>query len=484
LDLKVTAALDSTIMYITKGRKMARAFLMRWFDFCSQNAEFSDGACNAASLRVYSDRFVDQAEAKGSGNLHSIFQSFCANISPLWIVWVHSSTDSDQARKAAFEVEYVKVKKIVKQRLEIKYASAPNAVAVQTPVSPRETPDLASLAIEEREDARESVNSSSSRLVLQGASLNTARAAMTIQSRFTNANGEARSFDSSPMDHGWRIFSYESDAFLHSVLLRRSSQCSLQMRLWHALSVSTWLDSDALCKGITLGSLSMQSNRRSVTATANVITIQTKRTDNGLSRHSSNGAADGKELRNSRSASAGGQCKIELLRHRRIILCPWNALAAFLFHKWHVLNVPPPDFSNSAWMSEPLFQGGAALSDVHLLDFCGEHYREYQREFEQGKQTYKSMSQRAYTAMEMSLSSSQMLRATVSTSKTLVVTQRSLQNGVYDNILVYIAGFSTDLRAQPYHISRQQPHALFADLEHMIFPFADYLPDYSEGSYN
>ncbi|KAJ2818445.1 hypothetical protein GGI24_005092, partial [Coemansia furcata] len=239
--------------------------------------------------------------------------------------------------------------------------------------------------------------------------------------------------------------------------------------------------------GITLGSLSLRPKRLSSTATANVITIQTKRIYPTLSRQASGGGGGGvtdvKELRNSRSTSEGGQFKVELLRNRRIVPCPWNALAVFLFYKWHVLNEPPPDFSNPTWADEPLFQGGEALSDVHLLDFCGEHYREYQRAFEHGKQTYKCISQRTFAAMESALTTSRMLRGAVSSSKTLYATQRALQNGVYDDMLVSIAGFSTDSRAQPYHIARQ--HCVsFAEYEESIFPFADYLPSYSETSHN
>ncbi|KAJ2747205.1 hypothetical protein GGI20_000726 [Coemansia sp. BCRC 34301] len=473
---KATAALDSTVVYTKKDRSTAHGGLVRWFDYCSQNSEFNDGVCNAARLRVYASHAIEQAEAKVSSNQRSIFSSFYLNMSPLWVVWVHSDMDSDRARKDAFEFEYDKVKKEVKQRLEQKYASTLRTTAVQTPLSPRETPDLSNLAISD----------TASEPILQGASFAATRAAVPIQRHFTNANGEDRSFDGLPMEHGWKVFSYESDTFLHSLLLRRSSQCSLQMRLWHALSVSTWLDADSLCKGITLGSLSTRAKQLSASATVNVnaITIQTKRTNTGVSRSCSSGATDRKELRNSRSASEGGQCKVDLLRHRRILQCPWNALAVFLFHKWHVLNEPPPDFSNSAWMSEPLFQDGAALCDAHLLDFCDGHYREYQSEFEKGNQAYKSISQRTYTAMGTALNSSRMLKGTVSSSRTLLATQRVLQNGVYDEALVSIAGFSTDSRAQPYHISRQHNNTLFAGLEETIFPFADYIPDFTKSGHS
>ncbi|KAJ2791206.1 hypothetical protein GGI18_001299, partial [Coemansia linderi] len=231
---------------------------------------------------------------------------------------------------------------------------------------------------------------------------------------------------------------------------------------------------------ITLGSLSLRSKRLSAMANANVIAIQTKRSYDTVSRQTSSGSAiDGKELRNSRSASEGGQLKVELLRNRRIVLCPWNALAVHLYHKWHVLKEPPPDFSNPEWADEPLFQDGAALSDAHLQDFCDEHYREYKRAFEQGKQTYKCISQRTFAAMDVALSSSRMLRGAVSSSRTLHATQRVLQNGIYDKMLVSIAGFSTDSRAQPYHIARQH-HGSFAEYEDVIFPFADYVPAYSE----
>ncbi|KAJ2251053.1 hypothetical protein GGI13_003941 [Coemansia sp. RSA 455] len=482
--LKAVAALDSTITFITKHRGAAHGSLVRWFDYCRQNADFADGVCNAARLRVYSDHTIKQIELRGLDALNSIFLSYCSAMSSLWVVWVHLSTDSDQERKDAFEIEYVPLRQALKQKLEQKYGIASGSGVGQHSVSHNETPDLSNLTIGGRKNTRESASDAADHIIQQGASLSMTRAALNIQQHFTNANGVTRSFDSSPMDHKWMVFSYDSDTLLHSILLRRSSQCSLQMRLWHALSVSTWLDADALCKGITLGSLSLRPKRLSATATANVIAIQTKRTFDSSSRQSSSGGAtDGKELRNSRSASEGGQFKVELLRNRRIVPCPWNALAVFLFHKWHVLKEPPPDFSNPAWADEPLFRDGAALRDAHLLEFCDEHYREYQRAFDLGKQTYKCISQRTFTAMEMALNSSRMLKGAVSSSKTLYATQRILQNGVYDDMLVSIAGFSTDSRAQPYHIARQ--HCVsFTEYEDTIFPFADYLPSYSETSHN
>ncbi|KAJ2866422.1 hypothetical protein GGH94_001541 [Coemansia aciculifera] len=482
--LKAVAALDSTITFITKHRRTALGCLVRWFDYCRQNADFADGVCNAARLRVYSDHVIKQIELKGLDSLYSIFLSYCSSVSSLWVVWVHLSTNSDQERKGAFEIEYVPLRQALKQRLEQKYGTDSSSGTVRQSVSPRETPDLSSLTIGGRKNTSENASDSADHMLLQGASLSMARVALTIQQHFTNTNGVTRSFDSSPMDHTWRVFSYDSDTLIHSILLRRSSQCSLQMRLWHALSVSTWLDADSLCKGITLGSLSLRPKRLSATATANVITIQTKRIYDTSSRQgSSGGATDGKELRNSRSASEGGQFKVELLRNRRIVPCPWNALAVFLFHKWHVLNEPPPDFSNPAWVDEPLFQGGASLRDAHLLEFCDEHYREYQRAFEHGKQTYKCISQRTFTAMEMALSSSRMLKGAVSSARTLYATQRVLQNGVYDDMLVSNAGFSIDSRAQPYHIARQHC-TTFTEYEYTIFPFADYLPSHSEANHN
>ncbi|KAJ2414423.1 hypothetical protein GGI10_002398 [Coemansia sp. RSA 2530] len=475
---KAAAALDTTITFVTKNRLLALGCLARWFDFCRQGADFTDGVCDAARLRVYSDHCIKQVELKDSiVSSKSALISYCMNMSSLWVVWTHQSTDSDKERKDAFDIEYTQLRRAAKQRFEQKYDGASSSGSVQRSVSPRETPDISGLNIGCREDTS---NAASDPTFLQGASLTMERAALAIQQHLTNANGATRSFDSSPMDHEWRVFSYDSDAFLHSVLLRRSSQCSLQMRLWHALSVSTWLDTDALCKGITLGSLSLRSKRLSAMANANVIAIQTKRSYDTASRQTSSGSAiDGKELRNSRSASEGGQFKVELLRNRRIVLCPWNALAVHLYHKWHVLKEPPPDFSNPEWADEPLFQDGAALSDAHLQDFCDEHYREYKRAFEQGKQTYKCISQRTFAAMDVALSSSRMLRGAVSSSRTLHATQRVLQNGIYDKMLVSIAGFSTDSRAQPYHIARQH-HGSFAEYEDVIFPFADYVPAYSE----
>ncbi|KAJ2472888.1 hypothetical protein GGI02_001270 [Coemansia sp. RSA 2322] len=197
-----------------------------------------------------------------------------------------------------------------------------------------------------------------------------------------------------------------------------------------------------------------------------------------------NNMTDDRVLRYSRSSNEiGEQFKTELLRHRRVMQCPWNALAVLLFYKWHVLKEPTPDFSNSAWMSEPLFRCGTATSDEHLINICGDHYQEYQQEIESGKQTYKFMSTRTRSMVEEALSASPLLRNTVSSSKSLCMTRRVLQNGVYENALVSAAGFPIGSDSVPYSISR---HVFKApvELEESIFPFADYLPESIDGGDN
>ncbi|KAJ1947062.1 hypothetical protein EC988_005460, partial [Linderina pennispora] len=38
-----------------------------------------------------------------------------------------------------------------------------------------------------------------------------------------------------------------------------------------------------------------------------------------------------------------------VIRARNPLICAWNALAALLFHRWHIAGSPPPTFADSMW---------------------------------------------------------------------------------------------------------------------------------------
>ncbi|PIA13419.1 hypothetical protein COEREDRAFT_89621 [Coemansia reversa NRRL 1564] len=50
--------------------------------------------------------------------------------------------------------------------------------------------------------------------------------------------------------------------------------------------------------------------------------------------------------------------KTVVLRHINPLLCSWSALAMLLFARWHISNEAAPDFSNTEWQSQRLFQWG------------------------------------------------------------------------------------------------------------------------------
>ncbi|KAJ2611402.1 hypothetical protein H4S08_003176 [Coemansia sp. RSA 1365] len=61
-----------------------------------------------------------------------------------------------------------------------------------------------------------------------------------------------------------------------------------------------------------------------------------------------------------RPESKGLSCFVDdktiVLRHMNPLLCSWSALAMLLFARWHISNEAAPDFSNTEWQSQRLFQ--------------------------------------------------------------------------------------------------------------------------------
>ncbi|KAJ2795250.1 hypothetical protein H4R20_005945, partial [Coemansia guatemalensis] len=180
-----------------------------------------------------------------------------------------------------------------------------------------------------------------------------------------------------------------------------------------------------------------------------------------------------------KTANAHGIHKAELLRHRRILQCPWNALATLFFYKWHVLNEPPPDFTDSSWFSQPLFHTDPALEDDHLAQFCGDIYDEFREAIGEGRQRRKYISSQARGALSSALMSSALLKNRVATTGNVYMTRKSLQNGICFDVQLANAGFTAKDNKPSYHIPRQG-FSVPKALEEMIFPFADELPDFDD----
>ncbi|KAJ2454567.1 hypothetical protein EV183_001438 [Coemansia sp. RSA 2336] len=252
----------------------------------------------------------------------------------------------------------------------------------------------------------------------------------------------------------WRVSSFESETYINCVLMRRSSYCSLEMRVWRLLSLSTWFDAKTLCSEIRLGSFGLQNCSSQSTSPRQSVAIR--------------------PMADTKLSSYG---KSEFLRHRNILLCPWSALAMLFFYKWHILCEPVPDFSNPRWAMQSLFHTKPALEDPCLEQLCGSAYTEFVDAANTGTQRYKYMTEPAYAVVNKGLYSSKLLRNAISSTQNMYVTRRSLQNGLCADVQLANAGFLVNNHEQPYSIPRQSFNVSLA-LEESIFPFADKLPSF------
>ncbi|KAJ2224617.1 hypothetical protein IW143_000468 [Coemansia sp. RSA 520] len=233
------------------------------------------------------------------------------------------------------------------------------------------------------------------------------------------------------------------------------------MRVWRLLSLGTWFDANTLRSGITLGSLGIQSRGPPSIPASHSLVIRARKFDSASSK------CKGTDL--------NSQSKTELLRHKDILQCPWNALAMLLFYKWHVLKEPPPNFEYPAWADQPLFHIDPALHDGELEQFCGDIYSEFVEGASHGVQQFKYTTESALNAITDALTTSKLLRHAVSAAQNMYVTQRSLQNGHCADVQLANAGFRSDIRETTYNVPRQK-HSVPQHIEEQIFPFVDTMP--------
>ncbi|KAJ2341280.1 hypothetical protein GGF43_006203, partial [Coemansia sp. RSA 2618] len=206
----------------------------------------------------------------------------------------------------------------------------------------------------------------------------------------TNSCGAVIAFDSALMDIKWRVFSRESEIYTNCVLMRRSSYLSLEMRVWRLLSLATWFDASTLRSGVTLGSLGVQNRGPPSISASYSVVIRTREFVTIPSEDEDDDFVSQK-VSQRKTAELSGQSKTDILRHKDILQCPWNALAMLFFYKWHVLNEPPPNFEDPTWSSQPLFRIESAAHDSYLEEFCGSIYGEFVEGKSRGIQRFKYM---------------------------------------------------------------------------------------------
>ncbi|KAJ2282723.1 hypothetical protein GGH14_001388 [Coemansia sp. RSA 370] len=282
-----------------------------------------------------------------------------------------------------------------------------------------------------------------------------------VDTQTTNPCGKKIVIVNAKMNIKWRVFSRKSETYTNCVLMRRSSYCSLEMRVWRLLSLGTWFDANTLRSGITLGSLGIQSRGPPSIPASHSLVIRARKFDSAASK--------------SKGTDLNSQSKTVLLRHKDILQCPWNALAMLLFYKWHVLKEPPPNFEDPAWANQPLFHIDPALHDGELEQFCGDIYSEFVEGASHGVQQFKYTTESALNAITDALTTSKLLRHAVSAAQNMYVTQRSLQNGHCADVQLANAGFRSDIRATTYNVPRQK-HSVPQHIEEQIFPFVDTMP--------
>ncbi|KAJ2563729.1 hypothetical protein GGH12_002425 [Coemansia sp. RSA 1822] len=233
-----------------------------------------------------------------------------------------------------------------------------------------------------------------------------------------------------------------------------------------------------MVSGITLGSLGIQSRGPPSISASHSVVIRTREFDSAASE------SDGADLAHmpglwQKATDNSSQPKTDLLRHKDILQCPWNALAMLFFYKWHVLKEPPPDFEDPTWANQPLFHIDPALHDDELEQFCGKIYSEFVDGASRGVQRFKYMSESALDTVTDALTSSKLLRNAVSSAQNMYVTLRSLQNGHCADVQLANAGFRSDNRATTYNVPRQK-HTVPQHIEEQIFSFVDTLPSYDD----
>ncbi|KAJ2844162.1 hypothetical protein J3B02_005050, partial [Coemansia erecta] len=286
---------------------------------------------------------------------------------------------------------------------------------------------------------------------------------------------KTRKLNSPQVDKQWRLVSDETDVLLNCILMRRSSYCSLNMRLWHALSVSTWL-SDKAILGLTLGSFSIgRHNSSSLCPSYDYITIKSQVSSKSSSPYYDNSDFVDNASRPRRSAGVEGDCKfkVEIVRHSRPIQCPWNALAMLLFYRWHVLKEPLPNFKDDSWKEALVFNNPAEITDGQLLKWCRSQYEEFFKVAIGESQPSKRIRKRTFAYLQNKIDSRPERKWILSNPSTINVSRALFKSGgIIDEIHMTNAEINQNVANKSHPIPRCS-YNVAADLEDQIFPFID-----------
>ncbi|KAJ2783727.1 hypothetical protein GGI15_002477 [Coemansia interrupta] len=250
----------------------------------------------------------------------------------------------------------------------------------------------------------------------------------------TNMTGDSTTLVSSPTDKAWNLISRDTDILLNSILMRRSSYGSMQMRVWHTISVATWLDNKSIMN-LTLGAFTADKRSSATMPSYEYIAItpdtSTRSTTASPMPYASqlsgdNGSSSTGGKMRARRTDGADSTKVEIVQHSRPIQCPWNALAMLLYYKWHVLKEPLPDFRTDAWKNTPLFgtMEDSSMYDEYLARFCGDQYEEYVEAVKGQPQRHKRAHRLGFKLFKATIDSTLQVKSNVVAARSVTVGRR------------------------------------------------------------
>ncbi|KAJ2724880.1 hypothetical protein GGI07_001629 [Coemansia sp. Benny D115] len=474
--------------------------LQTWFTFCRNRPTFSDGVCDENRLHVYADYLFEQTHSNQCNTAKVHFVAVQTRLAILWTVWKVPRDCTEKHRKELFNTSYRSIRDHVRKQIDKKYANMNQSSTSSTSParkrlvrrkSTNSTPRKGKAATSNRPDDDASSEIAHSAFPLppdpprlegiDGPATLDPGEQLAVRSKFgkhkANIKGDVLPLELTQNDHRWRVFSEESDVLLNCIFMRRASLCSLEMRLWHSISVSTWLDPSTIYNKITLGSLTLCKSEVKSLISYESISISVNKGPRCASPSDDSDQRDTSvRARRSMSLEGGTSGKVEMVRHKNPLQCPWNALAMLLFYKWHVLKEPLPYFGDESWMDVPLFgQGDAAKSgsrDDHIKRHCPDQYEEFRKAVSGNSTSLKRMKAAAYKTMKNMARTIDLFRSTVANARSLIVNPQLLRCGVFEAVQHANSGIDKTVSTRPGSIMRFD-YAIPMRLQDMVFPFID-----------
>ncbi|KAJ2705643.1 hypothetical protein FB645_002238 [Coemansia sp. IMI 203386] len=449
--------------------------LQTWFTFCNSRTDYEDKQCDENRIIDYTKYLIDQVGGPKQHDANSHTVAVTSRLAILWTVW---RTQNDRRRtpsKKLFEAELRRAREYLKRKINslhlVGCRTTPSKQASQSASS-----ESAYTSKKKKPDADQDPKLPPGVNYVKSGDIGEP---LALYSKFgkhkTRLDGEICKLNAPQVDKQWRLFSNDTDILLNCILMRRSSYCSFNMRLWHALSISTWL-SDRSIFGLTLGSLSIgRHNTPALSSGYDYITIKSQvQSKSNSPLYDTNDSVDsGTRSRRSASAEGEGKFKAEIVRHSRPIQCPWNALAMLLFYRWHILKEPLPNFKDDSWKDSPIFNNTADITDGQLLKWCPSHYEEFFKAGLGDSQPFKRVRRRTFAYLQSKIDGVPERKWILSNPSTLFVSRSLFKSGgIIDEIHMANADINQAGSIRTHAIPRCN-YNVSMELADQIFPFID-----------